>query len=106
MRNPFLSVFAGRHAESLAEYVLKIIRVIVADADGDAGNAHIGINQQILCFADAAQNNILHGRKADIIFEKMRQIIGIDISIRRNVMQADRFFIMLVNVLNDFLRQR
>lgn len=106
MLNPFLAVFSRGNAEGLAEYILEIIGIVVADADGDTGDAHIGINQQILRFANAAQNDILHRRKSDIIFEEMGQIIFIDAGIRGNIAETKRFRIMLVNILNNFLGQR
>ena len=57
---PGFTVFAWGHTDNVVEYDLKVVRVIVSALQCDVGDGLTGGNQKILCFADAAECDVLH----------------------------------------------
>ncbi len=68
---PFTPVFAGRHVKGTLEDVLEVVGVVIADLRGDLCDGHICVDEEVLGFAKATQDDVLHRGKTDLGLEEM-----------------------------------
>lgn len=98
---PFAPVFAGGHMDSVAENILEIIGVVIADARGDLRDGHVRVDEEVLCFTESAQCDVAHRGKADIGFEDMREVVGIGVCRRGDIFKVNIFPIVFIEVRFD-----
>ena len=60
LKLPFFAVRSGSEPDVLAEDILEVIGIVVAEAGRYLRYAHIGVDQEILRLADAAAGYVLH----------------------------------------------
>lgn len=94
---PFAPVFARRHVEGALEDVLEVVGVVVADLRGNLRDGHICVDEKVLGFAEAAQDDVFHRGKPDFGLEQVGEIVGIGMCGLGDVVEADILLVVFVN---------
>ena len=82
---------------NIAERILEIVGIAVADLSGDLGDCHGCMDEEVLRFADAAERDIPHRGYAKFVLEDMCQIKGVHRNGGGNILKADVFAVVAVD---------
>lgn len=96
--DPIASVLAGGHADKALEDALEVIGIVVAAGEGNLRYAAVRANQEVLGLADAAADDILHRRVADVLAERMGEVVGVEVQFCSDGLQGDALAIMGVDI--------
>ena len=100
------AVFRGGVAGRLTEAAIEGANVVIPHPIGDLGDGERLMQEQLLGGVNAQQMNIVVEVDADFITEHMREIEAADAETAREVLQTERFVVMLVAIQQHLLCQR
>lgn len=96
--DPVAPVLAGGHADEALEDALKVIGIVVTAGEGNLCDAAVRADQEVLGLADAAADDVLHRRVADVLAERMGEVVGVEVQLGSDGLQGDALAIMGVDV--------
>ena len=94
-----LPIFSGWHTDVFIKHGVEMANAAESQVIRNISDGNGAVGQQVLCFADAAFHDILHGRYAKFVFKHMRQIIRIDVQRFADNCEGNRFAVMCVEIL-------
>lgn len=89
---------AGGHADKALKDALEVIGIVVATGEGNLRYAAVRANQEVLGLADAAADDVLHRRVADVLAECMGEVVGIEVQLCSDGLQGDALAVMGIDV--------
>ena len=78
---------------------MEIIRVVVTDPSGDFRDGQLGVDEQVLGFTHAAQDDVFHRGESDFRTEEMGDVIGVGMDGFCDVGEFYVLFVMSVDIL-------